>query len=188
MPDRGAAGGGMHLLAAIVAIIGCGTPTGAPDPTWTARLGPPAAGWALVDVFGEPFTEADLSSGTAVVAVGSTRTEQTTPRATAVLHAMAQARPGLQVLFVTVDPSDTKAAVVRFLRPTPTVRGLLPTGDGLHAVMASLGTAWVPSSTEPDRIDHSTSLVVLRDGRRVGYLHRPTDPERALRDLDRLVE
>lgn len=169
--------------------LGCSTPSVDASEPRVTTVDPPRAveAWSLARTDGSTFSEAELLGRTTVVAVGTTRSPSS-QRILPVLQQVAQARPELQVLFLTVDPRDDAKSVDDALASgAPSVRGLVGQPSELARAMASLGTSWAPSTTEAGAIDHSTSLVVVDETARVrGYLHRPADAARVLTDLSAL--
>ncbi len=150
----------------------------------------PIADFHLLDSQGRPFTRAALLGHPTIVYFGFTHCPDECPDTLAALARVAKQAglPGLQVLFVTVDPQrDTPAVLAAYLRQfDPGFLGLTGDPGQIRRLAASLGVGM-------DRIDlpgggydfeHTVALLLLdARAREVGVFTPPFDVRRLAQSL-----
>jgi protein SCO1 len=133
----------------------------------------------LTDVAGHSFTEQSLRGHASLVFFGFTFCPDLCPTT---LSTLAQLQrdpplPGLQVLFVTVDPQrDSAAALRQYLAVfSPDFVGLRPEAQDLPALLRNFG-AIAERVTLPDgsyTVDHSATLYLLDTRGRIAAVFSP---------------
>lgn len=132
------------------------------------RVGGPLA---LIDVNGRPVTQADLSSGPAVVYFGFTHCPDVCPTTMYDLADALRAPGGfdIQPVFITLDPerdtTDVMDAYVETDGFPPGLVGLTGTPDQIRAVATSFGVTYQQSPIEGSSIaynvDHTSFVYVM---------------------------
>ncbi len=147
---------------------------------------------SLVDQSGAPFTQAQLRGAPSLIYFGFTNCPDVCPTTLAKLAQVERSGvvPHLRVIFVTVDPTRDRPAVL-----APYVRafgarfiGLTGSPSAIHELAARLGVAYerVDLPGGDYTIDHS-AVVFLLDGagRVVAVFTAPFDASRLEEDLRR---
>ena len=142
----------------------------------------PVVDFHLIDSLGHPFTRASLVGHPTLVYFGFTHCPDECPDT---LAALAQVKkqaqlPGLQVLFVTVDPErDTPAVLAGYLRHfDPSFRGLTGDPGEIRRLAASLGIGITRINLPGGGydFDHTMAILLLNTGgREVGVFTPPFD-------------
>jgi len=157
--------------------------------TWLPHARP-IGDFHLTDSQGRPFTRASLMGHPTLVFFGFTHCADECPDTLAALARVErQARlPGLQVLFVTVDPEhDTPAVLAGYLpRFDPSFIGL--TGDlgEIRRLAASLGIGFTRISLPGGDYDYDHTLAILlfdSAAREVGVFTPPFDVRKLAQSL-----
>lgn len=133
----------------------------------------------LQDVAGQPFSEQSLNGHASLVFFGFTFCPDLCPTT---LSTLAQLQrnppiPGLEVLFITVDPErDSAAALRQYLAAfNPDFVGLRPQPADLPALLRNFG-AIAERVTLPDgsyTMDHSATLYLLDKRGRLAAIFSP---------------
>ena len=149
--------------------------------TWLPDAKPMAA-FHLIDSRGRSFTRASLLGHPTLVYFGFTHCPDECPDT---LAALARVRkqasvPGLQVLFITVDPEhDTPAVLAGYLRHfDPTFLGLTGDPTEIGRVAASLGIGFTRINLPGGDYDFDHTMAILlfdSAGREVGVFTPPFD-------------
>lgn len=157
--------------------------------TWLADARP-VADFHLIDSRGHSFTRADLLGHPTLVYFGFTHCPDECPDTLAALARVRRqaAMPGLQVLFVTVDPSrDTPAVLARYLRQFDAAFvGLTGDPAGIQRLAASLGVAIDRVNLPGGGYDfeHTMAILLFDSGaREVGVFTPPFDARQLARAL-----
>jgi len=144
----------------------------------------------LIDDLGHPFTERNLQGKPSLVFFGFTHCPDVCPTTLAKLQQVKKtgAIPGLQVLFVTVDPQrDTPEVVGKYAHAfDPGFIGLTGDPKDLTKMMAGFGVASVRVDLPGGdyTMDHSAAVFLLdTNGRIVGIFTPPFDVQRLTQDL-----
>ena len=157
--------------------------------TWLTQARP-VAEFHLIDSTGRPFTRASLLGHPTLVYFGFTHCPDECPDTLAALARVEkQARlPGLQVLFVTVDPQrDTPAVLAGYLRQfDPSFVGLTGSPAEIQRFASSLGIG-VTRINLPGGgydFDHTMAILLFDSGaREVGVFTPPFDVRQLARSL-----
>ncbi|HEX8757444.1 MAG TPA: SCO family protein, partial [Steroidobacteraceae bacterium] len=157
--------------------------------TWLTQARP-VAEFHLIDSTGHPFTRASLLGHPTLVYFGFTHCPDECPDTLAALARVEkQARlPGLQVLFVTVDPQrDTPAVLAGYLRQfDPSFVGLTGSPAEIQRFASSLGIG-VTRINLPGGgydFDHTMAILLFDSGaREVGVFTPPFDARQLARSL-----
>ena len=153
--------------------------------TW---LSPPRAvsDFALTDSLGHPFTAQDLRGQPSLVFFGFTHCPDVCPTTLAKLAQVrkAAAVPGLQVLFVSVDPErDTPPVVGRYARAfDPTFIGLTGDVQSIKKITASFGiaVARVELPGGDYTVDHSAAVFLTNSQGQIAAIFTPPFDTRTL--------
>jgi protein SCO1 len=144
----------------------------------------------LIDDRGQPFTERNLQGKPSLVFFGFTHCPDVCPTTLAKLQQVKKtgAIPGLQVLFVTVDPQrDTPEVVGKYAHAfDPGFIGLTGDPQDLSKMMAGFGVASVRVDLPGGdyTMDHSAAVFLLdTHSRIVGVFTPPFDVQRLTQDL-----
>jgi protein SCO1 len=144
----------------------------------------------LTDSLGRPFTMNELQGKPSLVFFGFTHCPDVCPTTLAKLAQVrkAAAIPGLQVLFVTVDPQrDTPEAVGRYAHAfDPDFIGLTGDPPAIEKMTAAFGVAAVRVDLPGGdyTMDHSAAVFLLDTrGRIAGLFTPPFDTRRFTQDL-----
>ena len=159
--------------------------------TWLPRP-KPIADFQLTDHLGRPFTAAELQGRPSLVFFGFTHCPDVCPTT---LVKVAQVKkvgalPGVQVLFVSVDPErDTPAALALYVHAfDPDFIGLTGEANAIKRIATEFGVAVnrVDLPGGDYTMDHSAVVFLLdRRGRMVGVFTPPFDIQRMAQDLRR---
>jgi len=159
--------------------------------TWLPRP-KPIADFELTDHLGRPFTAAALRGRPSLVFFGFTHCPDVCPTTLVKLARVKQAGalPGVQVLFVSVDPQrDTPTALGLYVHAfDPDFIGLTGEASAIKRIATEFGVAVsrVDLSGGDYTMDHSAVVFLLdRRGRMVGVFTPPFDIERMAQDLRR---
>ena len=159
--------------------------------TWLPRPRP-IADFELTDHLGRPFTAAALQGRPSLVLFGFTHCPDVCPTTLVELARVKQAAalPGVQVLFVSVDPErDTPTALGLYVHAfDPDFIGLTGEASAIKRIATEFGVAVsrVDLSGGDYTMDHSAVVFLLdRRGRMVGVFTPPFDIERMAQDLRR---
>jgi len=154
----------------------------------------PIADFHLRDSQGRPFSRAALLGRPTLVYFGFTHCPDECPDTLAALARVKQqaALPGLQVLFVTVDPEhDTPAVLADYLRHfDPSFLGLTGAPGEIRRLASSLGIAFSRVSLPGGGYDFEhTEAILLFDSRarEVGVFTPPFDVGRLAQSLSRVA-
>lgn len=149
--------------------------------TWLPEA-KPVADFHLTDSQGRPFTRASLLGHPTLIYFGFTHCPDECPDTLAALaRVRRQAQlPGLQVLFVTVDPQhDTPAVLASYLRHfDPSFIGLTGDPGEIRRFAASLGIGFTRVSLPGGGydFDHTMAVLLFDSGaREVGVFTPPFD-------------
>jgi protein SCO1/2 len=154
----------------------------------------PIADFHLIDSQGRPFTRAALLGRPTLVYFGFTHCPDECPDTLAALARVTRqtAVPGLQVLFVTVDPQrDTPAVLAGYLRHfDPSFLGL--TGDpaeiGRLAATLGIGISRVNLPGGGYDFDHTEAILLFDSrAREVGVFTPPFDVRKLAQSLRRVA-
>jgi protein SCO1/2 len=157
--------------------------------TWLPHARP-VADFRLIDSHGHPFTRAALLGHPTLVYFGFTHCPDECPDTLAALARVEKQAgvPGLEVLFVTVDPQrDTPAVLAGYLRQfDPGFLGLTGDPGEIQRLAASLGIGvdriHLPGGG--DDFDHTIALLLLDSrAREVGVFTPPFDVRQLTRSL-----
>jgi protein SCO1 len=161
--------------------------------TWLPEA-KPIADFHLIDSQGRPFTRAALLGHPTLVYFGFTHCPDECPDTLAALARVRQqaAVPGLQVLFVTVDPErDTPAVLAGYLRHfDPTFLGLTGGAAEIDRFAASLGIGVTRVDLPGGGYDFDHTMAILlfdARARKVGVFTPPFDVRRLARSLSRVA-
>lgn len=150
----------------------------------------PVADFHLIDSQGRPFTRAALVGHPTLMYFGFTHCPDECPDTLAKLaRVRKEARlPGLQVLFVTVDPQrDTPPVLAGYLRQfDPAFLGLTGDPAELHRLAAGLGIGITRINLPGGGYDFDHTMAILlfdSAGREVGVFTPPFDVRRLARSL-----
>ena len=159
--------------------------------TWLAQPRP-VADFSLTDHLGRTFTARELQGKTTLVFFGFTHCPDVCPTTLVKLAQVkkAAAMPGLQVLFVTVDPQrDTPAAVGAYAHAfDPDFIGLTGDPKAIEKMTAAFGVAALRVDLPGGdyTMDHSAAVFLVdARGRVVGVFTPPFDTRRFVQDLQR---
>jgi len=159
--------------------------------TWLPRP-QPIADFELTDHLGRAFTAAALQGRPSLVFFGFTHCPDVCPTTLVKLARVKQAGalPGVQVLFVSVDPQrDTPTALGLYVHAfDPDFIGLTGEASAIKRIATEFGVAVsrVDLSGGDYTMDHSAVVFLLdRRGRMVGVFTPPFDIERMAQDLRR---
>jgi protein SCO1/2 len=150
----------------------------------------PVAEFHLIDSQGRPFTRASLLGHPTLVYFGFTHCPDECPDTLAALaRVKKQAQvPGLQVLFVTVDPErDTPSVLAGYLRHfDPSFLGLTgdPTEIGRVAASLGIGINRINLPGGDYDFDHTMAVLLFDSGaREVGVFTPPFDVRKLAQSL-----
>jgi protein SCO1 len=150
----------------------------------------PIADFHLIDSQGRGFTRTSLLGHPTLMYFGFTHCPDECPDTLAALARVTrQARlPGLQVIFVTVDPErDTPAVLAGYLRHfDPRFLGLTGDPAEIHRVAASLGIGITRINLPGGGydFDHTMAILLFDSGaREVGVFSPPFDARQLARSL-----
>jgi protein SCO1 len=150
----------------------------------------PIANFHLIDSRGQPFTQAALLGRPSLIYFGFTHCPDECPDTLAALARMKRevALPGLQVLFVTVDPEhDTPPVLARYLKQfDPAFIGLTGDPADIRGVAAALGVSFARIALPGGGYDFDHSLAVFifdARGREVGVFTPPFNARRLAQAL-----
>ena len=159
--------------------------------TWLPRP-KPIADFPLTDHLGRPFTAAALQGRPSLVFFGFTHCPDVCPSTLVKLAQLKRvgALPGVQVLFVSVDPQrDTPTALGLYVHAfDPDFIGLTAEPSAIKRIAREFGVAVnrVDLPGGDYTMDHSAVVFLLdRRGRMVGVFTPPFDVERMAQDLRR---
>lgn len=157
--------------------------------TWLSDARP-VADFHLIDSAGHPFTRTSLLGHPTLVYFGFTHCPDECPDTLAALARVEkQARlPGLQVLFVTVDPQrDTPAVLAGYLRQfDPSFIGLTGDPGEIRRFAASLGIGITRINLPGGGydFDHTMAILLFDSGaREVGVFTPPFDARKLAQSL-----
>jgi protein SCO1/2 len=161
--------------------------------TWLADP-KPVTDFHLIDSQGRPFTRAALLGHATLVYFGFTHCPDECPDTLAALTSVEKQAdlPGLQVLFVTVDPRrDTPAVLAAYLRQFGAgFIGLTGDPGEIRRLAASLGigAGRIDLPGGGYDFDHTIALLLLDSrAREVGVFTPPFDVRRLARSLHRVA-
>lgn len=150
----------------------------------------PIADFHLIDSQGRPFTRSALLGHPTLVYFGFTHCPDECPDTLAALvRVKKQAQlPGLQVLFVTVDPErDTPAVLAGYLQHfDPSFLGLTGDPAAIHRFAASLGIGITRVNLPGGGydFDHTMAILLFDSGaREVGVFTPPFDARQLAQSL-----
>lgn len=150
----------------------------------------PIADFHLIDSTGHPFTRASLLGHPTLVYFGFTHCPDECPDTLADLaRVKKEARlPGLQVLFVTVDPQrDTPAVLAGYLRHfDPSFLGVTGDPAAIHRFASSLGIGITRVDLPGGGydFDHTMAILLFDAGaREVGVFTPPFDARQLAQSL-----
>ncbi|MGH8298193.1 MAG: SCO family protein [Steroidobacteraceae bacterium] len=154
----------------------------------------PVADFHLIDSQGRVFTRARLLGHPTLVYFGFTHCPDECPDTLAALARVKKeaALPGLQVLFVTVDPGrDTPAVLARYLRHfDPSFLGLTGNPAEIRRLAASLGIGITRIDLPGGGYDFDHTVAVLlfdSRAREVGVFTSPFDVQQLAQSLRRVA-
>jgi protein SCO1 len=157
--------------------------------TWLSEA-KPVADFHLIDSQGRPFTRAALLGRPTLVYFGFTHCPDECPDTlTALARVRKQAAvPGLQVIFVTVDPDrDTPAVLAGYLRHfDPTFLGITGDPAELRRFAASLGIGITRVNLPGGGYDFDHTMAILlfdSSAREVGVFTPPFDARKLAHSL-----
>jgi protein SCO1/2 len=181
-----AAAGGAWLARSLNSPVVLDSGTWLPD----ARALEP---FELTDQHGRPFDNASLRGHPSLMFFGFTHCPDVCPTTLAMLAAMLRAAPvpGLQLVFVTVDPErDTPPLIASYLRAfSPDFIGVTGAAPALQPLNHSLSVAAqrVTLADGSYTMDHSANIYLLdRQGRFVAVFTPPFKAARIAADLRKL--
>ncbi len=161
--------------------------------TWLQEARP-IADFHLMDSRGQPFSRADLRGHPTLMYFGFTHCPDECPATLAALARVQKraAVPGLQVLFVTMDPRrDTPQVLAAYLRQfDSSFLGLTGTSAQLHRLAASLGIAFDRIELPGGGYDFNHTLAILvfdARGRESGVFTPPFHARQLARSLRRVA-
>lgn len=150
----------------------------------------PVGDFHLIDSQGHRFTRASLMGHPTLVYFGFTHCPDECPDTLAALARVTKqaALPGLQVLFVTVDPErDTPAVLAGYLRHfDPSFLGLTGDPAEIHRFAASLGIGITRINLPGGGydFDHTMAILLFNSGaREVGVFTPPFDVRQLTQSL-----
>jgi protein SCO1/2 len=154
----------------------------------------PIADFHLIDSQGRPFTRAALLGRPTLVYFGFTHCPDECPDTLAALARLRRqtAVPGLQVLFITVDPErDTPAVLAGYLRHfDPSFLGLTGDPGEIRRLAATLGIGISRINLPGGGYDFDhTQAILLFDSRarEVGVFTPPFDVRKLAQSLSRVA-
>ncbi|HEU5443851.1 MAG TPA: SCO family protein [Steroidobacteraceae bacterium] len=157
--------------------------------TWLTQARP-LADFHLIDSAGHPFTRASLLGHPTLVYFGFTHCPDECPDTLAALARVEKQAPlpGLQVLFVTVDPQrDTPAVLTGYLRQfDPSFIGLTGSPAGIKRFASSLGIGITRINLPGGGydFDHTMAILLFDSGaREVGVFTPPFDVHQLVQSL-----
>jgi len=160
--------------------------------TWLPEARP-VADFHLIDSRGRAFTRATLLGRPTLVYFGFTHCPDECPDTLASLARVKKEAglPGLQVLFVTVDPArDTPAVLAGYLRHfDPGFLGLTGDAAEIHRFAASLGIGITRVSLPGGDYDFDHTMAILlfdSRAREVGVFTPPFDARQLAQSLHRV--
>ena len=184
---------GAIIAGALVARLTTHTPLALEGGTWLPEPRPVAA-FRLTDQAGRERSNADLQDRPSLLFFGFTYCPDVCPTTLAALTAALRHAPlpGVQVLFVSVDPErDTAAALKDYLGAfNHDFIGLRGDAQAMDPLMRSLGAIAIrqPLADGSYTMDHTATLYLLdRHGRLVAVFTPPFAPERLAADFDRIA-
>jgi protein SCO1 len=137
------------------------------------------AGFTLTDIYGRPFTQADLAGAPTLVFFGFTHCPDVCPTTLLKLARVKKAAgiAGLRVLFVSIDPRrDTPQAVALYVHAfDPDFAGLTGEPAAVASVAQQFGVA-VSRIDLPGgdyTMDHSAVVFLLDDHARIAAIFTP---------------
>ena len=150
----------------------------------------PIAEFHLIDSHGRPFTRAAFLGHPTLVYFGFTHCPDECPDTLAALARVKKetSLPGLQVLFVTVDPErDTPAVLAAYLRHfDPSFVGVTGDPAGIRQLAGSLGIAINRINLPGGGYDFEHTMAILlfdSRAREVGVFTPPFDARQLARSL-----
>jgi protein SCO1 len=150
----------------------------------------PVAEFHLIDSQGRPFTRASLIGHPTLAYFGFTHCPDECPDTLAALARVKKRAqvPGLQVLFVTVDPQrDTPAVLAAYLRHfDPSFLGLTGSASEIGRVAASLGIGINRVNLPGGGYDFDHTMAILlfdSRAREVGVFTPPFDVRKLAQSL-----
>jgi protein SCO1 len=154
----------------------------------------PIADFHLIDSRGRPFTRTAFIGHPTLVYFGFTHCPDECPDTLAALARVEKqaAVPGLQVIFVTVDPQrDTPAVLAGYLRHfDPTFLGLTGDPAELHRFAAALGISITRIGLPGGGYDFDHTMAILlfdSRAREVGVFTPPFDVRQLTQSLTRVA-
>ena len=157
--------------------------------TWLADS-KPIADFRLIDSQGRGFSRASLLGHPTLIYFGFTHCPDECPDTLAALARVRQQAqlPGLQVLFVTVDPErDTPAVLASYLRHfDPSFLGLTGDPTEIRRVAASLGIGITRINLPGGGYDFDHTMAILlfdSSAREVGVFTPPFDVRQLAKSL-----
>lgn len=188
------------LIAVLALLAGAATLQGylQPDRTRPTPVAMPAIGgpFAMRDHNGVAVSEADLRGRPSLMFFGFTHCPDICPstlnEVAGWMKALGPAADGLQVFFVTVDPTRDDAATMKAYIENfdPRIRALVGTEAELSAMAAKWRVVYrrVELSSGGYTMDHTASLFLMdREGRFAGTISPQEDEASALAKLRRLL-
>jgi len=184
---------GAALAGILVARLTTHTPLALDSGTWLPEPRPVAA-FRLSDQAGRERSDADLRGRPSLLFFGFTYCPDVCPTTLAALSAALRSAPlpGVQVLFVSVDPErDTAASLKDYLGAfNPDFIGLRGDAQAMQPLMRSLGAIAIrqPLADGSYTMDHTATLYLLDTrGRLVAVFTPPFVPERLAADFERIA-
>jgi protein SCO1/2 len=184
---------GAVIAGALVARLTTRTPLALEGGTWLPEPRTVAA-FRLTDQAGRERSNADLQGRPSLLFFGFTYCPDVCPTTLAALTGALRRTPlpGVQVLFVSVDPErDTAAGLKDYLGAfSRDFIGLRGDAQAMDPLMQSLGAIAIrqPLADGSYTLDHTATLYLLdRHGRLVAVFTPPFAPERLAADFDRIA-
>jgi protein SCO1 len=184
---------GAALAGLLVARLTTQTPVALEAGTWLPEPRTPAA-FRLTDQTGRERSESDLQGHPSLLFFGFTFCPDVCPTTLAALTDALRRTPlpGVQVLFVSVDPErDTAASLKDYLGAfNRDFIGLRGDAQAMEPLMRSLGAIAIrqPLGDGSYTMDHTATLYLLDTrGRLVAVFTPPFAPERLAADFDRIA-
>ncbi len=149
--------------------------------------------FTLTDNTNREFRTDDLAGGWDLVFFGFTSCGDICPTTMLILSSVAQSfdRPP-RVVFLSVDPGrDTLDRLDVYVRTFgPDVIGVTGDDEQIRIVSSALGAAYfVPDEAENYMVEHTRAVFLIDpEGRFVGVITSPDDPELIAADLRHLME
>ncbi len=179
------------LFAALLLLAGCSGPA---FHNTDITGGPFGADFVLSDPAGRQRSLADFRGKAVVLFFGYTYCPDVCPTTLAALSVALRSAPlpGVQVLFVSVDPErDTAASLKDYLGAfNPDFIGLRGDAQAMQPLMRSLGAIAIrqPLADGSYTMDHTATLYLLDTrGRLVAVFTPPFVPERLAADFERIA-